>query len=138
MNDNINALDPRLQRAVELFKKDPKTLEWVTRFYDAQREAWDVHLKKTNDYGLAFYETLEFTESLKHASGILYQKIKRFNNLINKDVKQLVTDEPLDDTLLDLANYAIMTLVFYRKKREEKQKEFEEANNIRMDSENDE
>lgn len=72
-----------------------------------------LHDKKNNDYGGAYYEML--TECGTAAgSGIIYNKSKRLANLIREKTEQMVNDESIEDTLLDLASYAIMTLEHIR------------------------
>lgn len=68
----------------------------------------DIYRRKNADYGDSFGKSFE-----KHglyASVIrLEDKFNRFENLITKEA--LVKDESIIDTLLDMANYAIMTVV---------------------------
>ena len=46
------------------------------------------------------------------ASGVrMHDKLERFINLVQKEVSK-VSDESMRDTLLDLANYAIMTVMY--------------------------
>lgn len=63
---------------------------------------------KNNDYGDSFSK--QFKEYGITSSAIrLEDKFLRFKNLINKEAE--VKDETVEDTLLDLANYAIMTVM---------------------------
>lgn len=69
----------------------------------------DLYRKKNHDYGDSFHQT--FTEEGFAMSRIrLSDKLNRFKTLSRKE-KQEVNDESLRDTLIDLANYAIMTIV---------------------------
>lgn len=72
-----------------------------------------LHDKKNNDYGGAYYEMLEECGTAA-GSGIIYNKARRFANLVKNSNQQMVKDESIEDTLLDLASYAIMTLEFIR------------------------
>ena len=74
----------------------------------------DIYICKNRDYGDSFHET--FVEEGFAASRIrLGDKFRRFENLTknlwNEDEKQAVTDESIRDTLLDLANYSLMTVL---------------------------
>ena len=68
-----------------------------------------LYVAKNHDYGDSFGET--FKEEGFAASRIrLTDKLNRFKKL-TRDGGQQVNDESIRDTLIDLANYAIMTLV---------------------------
>ena len=41
----------------------------------------------------------------------MYDKLNRLYSLTRTDIKQMVSDEKIEDTLLDLANYAILTII---------------------------
>lgn len=68
----------------------------------------DVYEAKNHDYGDSFGEG--FAEFGLVSSVIrLGDKYRRLKSLVKEDAK--VKDESIRDTLLDLANYAVMTLV---------------------------
>lgn len=65
-----------------------------------------LYAKKNHDYGDSFH--LSFVEEGMAMARIrLGDKFNRFKVLSRSD-KQEVTDESIKDTLIDLANYAIM------------------------------
>ena len=69
---------------------------------------------KNKDYGNSFSEMFEefgLTSSVIR----LTDKYKRFKMLSSNEAK--VKDESIEDTLLDMANYAIMTVMELRKQR---------------------
>ena len=69
---------------------------------------YQIYEKKNADYGDSFSKT--FDEFGLTASAIrINDKTERFKKLI-KQVAQ-VQDESIKDTLLDLANYAVLTLM---------------------------
>ena len=41
----------------------------------------------------------------------IYDKVSRLETLLKKENKQLVNDESIEDTLIDLANYCIMEVI---------------------------
>lgn len=63
----------------------------------------NIFKKKNEDYGNAFLDY--------NVIGIIVRmcdKINRINNLISKDIDIKVIDENIDDTYLDLFNYAVL------------------------------
>lgn len=68
-----------------------------------------IYEKKNHDYGDSFHDTFA-EEGFAMARIRLSDKLNRFKTLSKSD-KQLVTDESIRDTLMDLANYAIMTVL---------------------------
>lgn len=80
-------------------------------------EMHETYLKKNADYGNSFEESLD-----KHGPiAALIQmdhKMNRLNNLVRPDNSMMVTEESLMDTVMDLANYAVMTGVWLEKQRE--------------------
>jgi hypothetical protein len=80
-------------------------MDRVEQMKQIQHEALELFIKKNADYGDAFatFGTI----------GVLVRiedKIKRCISISNKNV-QLVDDETLRDTLIDLHNYAAMALM---------------------------
>ena len=66
--------------------------------------------RKNHDYGDSFTQTVDKFGLI--ASGVrMHDKLERFVTLAQKDVSMKV-DESMRDTLLDLANYAIMTVMY--------------------------
>lgn len=77
----------------------------VTQLHNVQDEALDLFEKKNKDYGDAF--------ATYGAVGVLVRigdKLSRFTNISNSGV-QLVDNEGLRDTLIDLHNYAGMAVM---------------------------
>lgn len=71
----------------------------------------ELYSKKNHDYGDAFGQT--FAElGIISAITRISDKTNRLKSLATKD--QRVDDEKIEDTLMDLANYAVMTLVELR------------------------
>lgn len=111
MNTNVNSNDTFRAIGAEvvtwLENKKPQYTEEIIE------EIAKLHDKKNNDYGGAYYEMLNDCGKAA-GSGIIYNKSKRLANLIRDESKQQVNDESIEDTLLDLASYAIMTLEHIR------------------------
>lgn len=69
-----------------------------------------LYAKKNHDYGDSFHQTF-MEEGMAMSRIRLGDKLNRFKTLSRKMESQQVSDESLKDTLLDLANYAIMTVL---------------------------
>lgn len=80
----------------------------MTTFKDILNKMYEVYEKKNADYGDSFSKTFE-EFGLTSAAVRLNDKMERFKKLIKQDAQ--VKDETIKDTLLDLANYAVLTLV---------------------------
>lgn len=81
----------------------------VERHADICKEINALYAKKNHDYGDSFHQTF-LEEGLAMARIRLGDKLARFNTL-TKSGDQQVNDESIRDTLIDLANYAIMTVM---------------------------
>lgn len=74
----------------------------------------DTYLKKNRDYGNSFSDLFNKYGPIV-AVIHMNEKLNRFANLFYRD--PAVVNEPVRDTLLDLANYAILTVIEYDKKK---------------------
>ena len=68
-----------------------------------------IYEQKNHDYGDSFGKTFQ-EEGFAMARIRLSDKLNRFKNL-SRGAQAQVNDESIRDTLLDLANYAIMTVI---------------------------
>ena len=68
-----------------------------------------LYIRKNHDYGDSFHLSYE-EEGLAMARIRLTDKLNRFKAL-SRGTEQMVEGEPIRDTLIDLANYAIMTIL---------------------------
>lgn len=85
----------------------------IQEFKNITQEMLDIYSRKNVDYDDAFTKSLE-EDGLLVAKIRLGDKYKRFSALIKQE--NLVKDESIEDTLLDMASYAIMTVMFNRNK----------------------
>ena len=76
-----------------------------------------LYERKNNDYGDSFHLSY-LEEGLAMARIRLGDKLNRFKTLSRKPGQQKVGDESMRDTLLDLANYALMTVMELDAKQE--------------------
>ena len=82
-------------------------------FEDLTKEMNQLYERKNRDYGNSFDKTLN---EFGVVAGLIRMndKMNRIKSIYNKDTN--VKDESLEDTLIDLANYAVMTLKWLNNK----------------------
>lgn len=86
------------------------------KFKDITEEMNALYERKNHDYGNSFSETFRKLGIISAATRML-DKMNRIVSLVTKD-QQKVNDESLRDTLIDIANYAVMTIIEIDKKKE--------------------
>ena len=79
------------------------------KFIEVLQELSDLYHRKNHDYGDSFRKSLE-EFGLVAAVVRMSDKMERIKAL-SKGEKAKVTDEKIRDTLVDLASYAIMTVM---------------------------
>ena len=94
-------LDPKLLVREEEDKR--------SEFNRITSEMLELYSQKNTDYGDAFTQSLD-EDGLLVSKIRMKDKLNRFSQLINNDA--LVNDESIRDTLIDLANYTVMTLMW--------------------------
>ena len=118
--DYHNISDPdRLKDCLEAITNEvpndnyysPKTD--ADRFEDITKSMSSIFRKKNHDYGNSFEQSLN-EEGLAASRIRMGDKWNRFKQL-SKGVQAQVNDESLRDTLIDMANYAIMTVMWLDK-----------------------
>ena len=66
--------------------------------------------QKRNDYGQSTTETFEKFGPVSMLTR-MHDKMARLDRILGQNVVRQVNDERVDDTLLDLANYALITII---------------------------
>ena len=79
-------------------------------FSEVTKELNDLYVAKNSDYGSSFDDLL-YEFGLITVVIRLQDKLKRLKTIVKNDGEYLVKDETIRDTLMDLANYSIMTLM---------------------------
>ena len=87
----------------------PETKSKVQLHKEICTEINELYAKKNHDYGDSFHQTF-VEEGMAMARIRLGDKFNRFKTL-SRGNEQQVNDESIRDTLIDLANYAIMTVL---------------------------
>lgn len=80
----------------------------MVTFKDVLDKMYEIYEKKNADYGNSFSKTFE-EFGLTSAAVRINDKNERFKKLIKQEAQ--VQDESIEDTLLDLANYSVLTLM---------------------------
>ena len=80
----------------------------IQRHNDISKQLNDIYKAKNHDYGDSFGETYNKLGIISAVTRIT-DKVNRLQSLCTKN--QLVKDESIKDTLIDLANYSIMTII---------------------------
>lgn len=84
------------------------------KFEEITRKMVEIFRKKNHDYGNSFEQSLN-EEGLAASRIRMGDKWNRYKTLSKGDIA-LVKDESIVDTLTDMANYAIMTIIWLNKK----------------------
>ena len=85
----------------------------VVKFNELATDMCKLYENKNNDYGDSFNISCTKYGPIA-ALTRMSDKFNRIETLILKRQKQKVEDERLEDTLVDLANYAMMTVLWLR------------------------
>lgn len=98
--------------AVRALGTRPVLSDNIEQFMSITQDMTKTYAAKNHDYGNSFEESLD--EFGLVASVVrLGDKMNRIKSLIKKEAQ--VKDESIKDTLLDMANYAIMTVMWMNK-----------------------
>lgn len=93
-----------------------KTIDNVGRHKEIVLGLNDLYRRKNADYGDSFHISY-MEEGMAMPRIRLSDKLNRFKSLTKRG-RQEVEDESIRDTLLDLANYAIMTVLELDREKE--------------------
>ena len=121
--DYHNISDPdRLKACLEAITNEVPNANYYSpktdadRFEDITKSMSSIFRKKNHDYGNSFEQSLN-EEGLAASRIRMGDKWNRFKQL-SKGVQAQVNDESLRDTLIDMANYAIMTVMWLDKQND--------------------
>lgn len=98
--------------------------EEVKMFSDLTKEMANTFAKKRADYGQTTTETYDKFGPVSMLTR-MHDKMGRLDNLLGKSADNLV-GEKVEDTLLDLANYALITILELRKHETQAKKQGDE------------
>lgn len=96
-------------KGIEVLGTRPVLSGRVQQFTDITTEMTKVYVRKDHDYSNSFDRSLDEFGLIASVVRI-GDKMNRIKSLALKEAK--VKDESIRDTLLDMANYAIMTVIW--------------------------
>lgn len=91
------------------------------QFVKITEEMASLYERKNKDYGDAFANEVKLS-GWGYATGLLGNKVGRIRNLLLHTEQHPEVKESVEDTLIDLANYAVMTLMEVRAQKEQPRK----------------
>lgn len=96
---------------LEVLEENDKTLSNTSahQFKDIAKGMIETYVRKNHDYGNSFDKSLD-KFGLVASVVRIGDKMNRIESLVQK--KAMVQDESIRDTLLDMANYATMTVMW--------------------------
>ena len=103
-------------RVISLLGSRPKLSPNVEKFSELTHKMATTYARKNKDYGNSFDTSLD-KYGIVAALVRMSDKMNRIDNLVKSQNRE-VTDESIQDTLLDLANYALMTLLYIQNHEE--------------------
>lgn len=102
-----------VKEGIRMLGSRPKLAESVEKFTEITSNMAKAYAAKNHDYGNSFEQSLD-KFGLVASVVRLGDKMNRIESLTKKEAQ--VKDESIKDTLLDMANYAIMTVMWMDKK----------------------
>lgn len=111
LNEEYPPVGEREEKEVKRDKEsiNPERSPEVDQHKELLDEINDLYARKNQDYGGSFDDSLD-EDGLLVLKIRLGDKFKRFSQLINNE--QMVNDESMRDTLIDLANYALIGVMW--------------------------
>lgn len=101
-----------VKEGIRMLGSRPKLAESVEKFTEITSNMAKTYAAKNHDYGNSFEQSLD-KFGLVASVVRLGDKMNRIESLTKKEAQ--VKDESIKDTLLDMANYAIMTVMWMDK-----------------------
>ena len=115
----VDIVDLAMYSILSDFKETPIKKESeksdADRFKEITDRMCDIYKQKNSDYGNSFSKLFKKC-GMTYAYGHLAEKIERIDSLSNNDAK--VQGESMIDSLYDLANYSILTIMEIEKRKE--------------------
>lgn len=103
-----------VKEGIRMLGSGPELDSSVEQFMSITQDMAKIYAAKNHDYGNSFDKSLG-RFGIVASIVRMEDKMNRIESLTNKEAK--VNDESVKDTLLDLANYAIMTVMWLDKTR---------------------
>lgn len=98
-----------MEEMIKAAEENNKLPESANQFKNIAKGMIEIYVRKNHDYGNSFDKSLD-KFGLVASVVRIGDKMNRIESLVQK--KAMVQDESIRDTLLDMANYAIMTVMW--------------------------
>lgn len=82
----------------------------IKEFERLTKQMSQTFARKRNDYGQSTTETFEKFGPVSMLTR-MHDKMSRLDRLLGQNVERAVEGEKIQDTLMDLANYALITII---------------------------
>ena len=99
--------------------EDELCTDEVVQFANEAKQCVELYSRKNHDYGNSFDKGMD-NIGMAYGVGRIYDKMNRLVTLTKEEAQ--VKDESVDDTLRDLACYAIMMLTYRKRQINKEQK----------------
>lgn len=106
-----------MEEMIKAVEENNKLPESANQFKDIAKGMIETYVRKNHDYGNSFDKSLD-KFGLVASVVRIGDKMNRIESLVQK--KAMVQDESIKDTLLDMASYCVMTIMWLNNNRERK------------------
>lgn len=106
-----------MEEMIKAVEENNKLPESVIQFREIAKGMIETYVRKNHDYGNSFDKSLDKFGLIASVVRI-GDKMNRIESLVQK--KAMVQDESIRDTLLDMASYCVMTIMWLNNNRERK------------------
>lgn len=113
-----DSIQPKYVQFVGRVKRDTAGFDQYSEFDKIVEQSASVYRAKNHDYGDSFAKSVQKRGFIAALTRI-EDKFQRIDNIIITG-KIEVKSESLEDSLLDMSNYCIMTVIELRRQKEEK------------------
>ena len=110
---------PQCKQEEDIVNIPANMSEYEKQYLSKIKSIVNTFIKKNHDYGSAVkknydkFEAYGKNEGLKYVFGRIAEKYNRLENLIYGEHLNQIIDESISDTLIDMANYAILAAVSF-------------------------
>ena len=109
LQEKLQGVTPTTPPMIKTVNSPSQDLTKVEQHCQLCDEIHELYAKKNHDYGDSFGKTFEELGIISAATRIS-DKFNRFIQLA-KGIEPMVNDEKIRDTLIDMANYCLMTVM---------------------------
>lgn len=116
----VDEIEDAIDEYIEQSQESKLNEALTSEFSRVTDDMIELYSRKNADYGNSFGRTYQELGIISAVTR-MNDKMERLKRLATKPGEQRVTDENIDDTLTDLACYAVMTLMERRREKGSKE-----------------